>query len=217
MQSSNSGQAGKKNEVSGGISLEDYIYIEAKEKCFEIEVQAHKEFEKAKAEIIQREHNVIKDSFETRYKAKEIEAKIKHSSNITQSRFNKMRERNKDVLRILHHAQVELCQRIQKDSKYYKDILKRLIVQGLIRLMEKQVKVRCLKKDEELVNSVLKECRQQFHDLVKKELAIDGFWVQLELDSENLEIRTLPELDDSQIENQEHQINIQKEEDHKKW
>ena len=43
--------ATKKNEVYAGISLEDYIYIEAKEKCYEIEIKALKEFQRRWSEI----------------------------------------------------------------------------------------------------------------------------------------------------------------------
>ncbi len=46
---------------------------------------------------------------------------------------------------------------IIKDENKYKNLLKSLIVQALIKLMENKVSLRCFKNDIKLVESVLEE------------------------------------------------------------
>eukprot|EP01017_Pseudomicrothorax_dubius_P031920 TRINITY_DN4125_c0_g1_i1.p1 TRINITY_DN4125_c0_g1~~TRINITY_DN4125_c0_g1_i1.p1 ORF type:complete len:272 (-),score=70.90 TRINITY_DN4125_c0_g1_i1:892-1707(-) len=201
-----------------GISLEDYIYIEAKEKCYEVEIKALKEFQKAKEAIVDRESATIRDSFDGRYRAREVEHRIQRSTRINLARLKKMNERNRAVLRILHHAQFELLERITKDREFYSGVLRKLILQGLIRMMEKQVMVRCLPRDVSLVNEIIPSVRQTFHDLVQKELGQRDFWVEIKVDeSSPLEPREIVSLDDdADIEAHNEEITLHKEEDHKK-
>ena len=44
----------------------------------------------------------------------------------------------------------------------YKKLLKSLIVQGLVKLMEPVVSVRCLKRDVDLVRSVLSDAENEY-------------------------------------------------------
>jgi V-type H+-transporting ATPase subunit E len=57
-------------------SLEDYVFLEAKERCYEIEIKALKEFEKEKARILEKEKESINEDFEKKLRAKEAEYKM---------------------------------------------------------------------------------------------------------------------------------------------
>ena len=66
---------GPENELPA-ISLEDYLYMEAKEKTFEIEIKSQKEFEKAKNEVVLKSIDGIKDYFEIEMRKKEAERRM---------------------------------------------------------------------------------------------------------------------------------------------
>mmetsp|Transcript_125002 Transcript_125002/g.186698 ORF Transcript_125002/g.186698 Transcript_125002/m.186698 type:complete len:82 (+) Transcript_125002:322-567(+) len=56
-----------------------------------------------------------------------------------------------------------------KNDSSYKIILKQLIIECLIKLMEKKVSLRCLRKDEKLVESILGDAISEFSKLIKDE------------------------------------------------
>jgi V-type H+-transporting ATPase subunit E len=76
------------------ISLSDYVLQEAREKCFEIEVKAFKQFEKEKNIILEKEKAVIKDETDAKLRSKHQEEKIKHSALVNKCRLHKMQSRN---------------------------------------------------------------------------------------------------------------------------
>jgi hypothetical protein len=75
---------------------------------------------------------------------------------------------------VLAHLKSEL----QSKDKF-KKLIKELIVQvlathqGLIRLMEEDVKLRCRTEDTDVVRSVLKEAAGEYADFLKKETGLD--------------------------------------------
>jgi len=74
-----------------------------------------------------------------------------------------------------------LVEKLYKESKHrlvekignhssYKELLKNLIVQGLIKLMEPEVTVRCRKSDIALVESVFESAIEDYKAVMKKEV-----------------------------------------------
>ncbi len=55
--------------------LKDYLYLEAKEKAFEIEIEARKQFETKKIALIQEERKRIDELYERRDTVRETEYK----------------------------------------------------------------------------------------------------------------------------------------------
>ncbi len=56
-----------------------------------------------------------------------------------------------------------------KDKKLYKDVLTKLIVQSLIKLLEGEVNIVCKKEDFDLVKSILADAKSQFVTLMKEQ------------------------------------------------
>mmetsp|Transcript_14161 Transcript_14161/g.10213 ORF Transcript_14161/g.10213 Transcript_14161/m.10213 type:complete len:106 (+) Transcript_14161:276-593(+) len=52
----------------------------------------------------------------------------------------------------------------------YKELLKNLMVQALIKLMEREVTVRCRKSDENLVKDVISSALDEYYAILKKEV-----------------------------------------------
>jgi V-type H+-transporting ATPase subunit E len=48
------------------------------------------------------------------------------------------------------------------DPAVYKVLMKKLILQGMIKLLETSVELKCLQKDIRLVESLIPECEQEF-------------------------------------------------------
>lgn len=57
-------------------TLEDYVFLEAKERTYEIEIKALKEFEKEKARLFEKERQVIIEDFDKKLRQKEAEYKM---------------------------------------------------------------------------------------------------------------------------------------------
>lgn len=56
--------------------LSDYVYLEAKEKAFELEIEARKAFELKKQEVIASKMEKIESDFQKKLEAKETEYKM---------------------------------------------------------------------------------------------------------------------------------------------
>lgn len=69
-----------------------------------------------------------------------------------------------------------------------KDALKNLIVQGLTRLLEKNIIIRCKQEDSDLINSLLSSCAEEFNAILRQELKRESdFKVKLEVSPQYLE------------------------------
>ena len=73
---------------------------EAREKCFEIEVKAFKQFEKEKKIIVDKEKQNIQDEVSNKYKKKVQQEKIKHSALVNSCRMKKMQSRNQALMKV---------------------------------------------------------------------------------------------------------------------
>ncbi len=69
---------------------------------------------------------------------------------------------------LVEETKTALVEKI-KDKKLYKDVLTKLIIQGLIKLLETEVNIVCKKEDVELVKSILQEAKSQFVSLMKEQ------------------------------------------------
>ncbi len=67
----------------------------------------------------------------------------------------------------LKRTVIERLSGIEKNPGYEK-LLINLIVQGLVRLQEERVQIRCRKVDEPIVSKILQEASKVYKDLVKK-------------------------------------------------
>ena len=81
-----------------------------------------------------------------------------------------MRTVNELVERIYADAKKKIAEKLKNDQNTYKELLKNLIVQGLIKFMEPEVHVRCRKSDLKLVQSVIAQAENEYKALMKKEV-----------------------------------------------
>lgn len=90
-----------------------------------------------------------------------------------------------------HEIKQRLIEKL-KDKSAKKQALKKLIVQvgcshkGIIRLLEKNIVIRCMKEDKDLITGMLDECKAEFNEFLKKEMNRE-FNVNLEVSDAFLE------------------------------
>ncbi|KAL7594638.1 V-type proton ATPase subunit E [Lactuca sativa] len=142
-----------------------FIRQEADEKANEISVSAEEEFNIEKLQLVEAEKKKIRQEYERKQKQVEVRKKIEYSMQLNASRIKvlqaqddlvtAMREdASKDLLNVSHHH--------FKHQHNYEALLKALIVQGLLRLKEPSVLLRCRKEDLHKVESVLHSAKEEY-------------------------------------------------------
>ena len=91
------------------------------------------------------------NDYKVRLQQDEIKLKIQRSAAENNSRISKMRTVNGLIEKLYHDARIKMVAKQQSDPAQYKELLKNLIVQGLIKLMEGEVHIRCRKSDLKIV------------------------------------------------------------------
>ncbi len=91
-----------------------------------------------------------------------VAEKIFKSRKTNECRMSEMKVRFDMIEKIEEETKTKLkSQRADKNG--YKALLKQLIKQGLIKLLEEDVEIRCLKEDEPLVREVMGVCEREFN------------------------------------------------------
>ena len=134
-----------------------FIEQEANEKAEEIDAKAEEEFNIEKGRLVQQQRQKILEFYEKKEKQVELQRKIQASNSLNQSRLTCLKAREDHIRHVLDEARANLS-KISGDSARYPAILKGLIMQGLLQLLEKELVLRCRQKDEHLVEQLLPEC-----------------------------------------------------------
>ena len=79
---------------------------------------------------------------------------------------------------MIERVQEEAKNRLRKQAESpeeYRTLLKNLITQGLIKLVEEDVEIRCMRSDERLVSELMSECQSEFNEtcVTSTKLTID--------------------------------------------
>ena len=122
-------------------SMIQFINNHGKEQADQLRREAEQEFTIECEKIIGAEKDRLDKIFEARLEQERVEMKIKKSKAMNTQRIRKMVERNKWAEESFKETQEKLIERMQDDQDEYKELLKNLIVQALIKLMEVNVKV----------------------------------------------------------------------------
>ena len=84
---------------------------------------------------------------------------IEKSTKINSTRLTKMKERNECILNVKREAKDHLLKSVVSPEKFaYKQAMKSLIVQGMIKLIEPDVLLKVRKEDLNLVKELVPEC-----------------------------------------------------------
>jgi len=147
-----------------------FIIREAHDKANEINVTAEEEKNIEKQRIVQEEKIKITKEYERKEKQEETKKKIQESNEKNQSRLKILKARE-EALDQIYHETVQRLNHIS-ESADYKDLLKNLIVQGLMRLGEPVVSVSVREVDAKLAESVLNSAAELYHKKTNKTVSL---------------------------------------------
>jgi len=150
-------------------NMRNFIIKEAEEKRDEIIQSAKSDFTVSKNDIFQEERLKIISEFERRAKQMESEQKIKYSNMHNQARLKVLSARE-EIISALRDETKHRLNEVSKAGPQYQQLLKELIVQGLLKLSEKEVLVKCREADEEMVSNVLQEAASEYKALSKQDV-----------------------------------------------
>jgi len=160
-----------------------FIHQEAKEKAEEIRVKTEAEFMAEKLSIQTEASLAIREEYERKRKDRQIAKRIERSKKLNDSRVETMRARDSKVNQ-LNQAVLQKLADISK-NKQYRELLKFLLVQGIMTLLEENITVKCRKEDEAVVTGLFDESVKYFQEYMEKETGVVPP-VKLKLHSEYL-------------------------------
>lgn len=160
-----------------------FIMQEAKEKAEEIRVKTEKEFMADKLSIETQQNVIIRQEHEKMKKQALIQKKIEKSKKSAESRFAVMRARN-DRMVELKEAVIKRLATVGK-GKQYKDLIRYLIAQGLMTIMENKVRLRVRKEDLDIVKSELPVALDMYKKAMSEACGVTPN-CQVEIDTEFL-------------------------------
>ena len=125
------------------FELKRVMRQEAHEKAFEIKVISQRMFEKEKANIEKQGRKNVDLNVDKKRRELQTDMNIKRSTKINKSRMKKMSERNKLMKELVDEVLSRLSSELaDPENPEYREVLKKLLIQGMIKLMEKQVLVK---------------------------------------------------------------------------
>lgn len=137
-----------------------FIIQEAQEKCKEIKLKTDTEFNLEKSTLI---HNgKIKVNEEYAQKEKDLQSaqRVSASASTATARVRKMKDRDDLLQKLKGEILAKLAKVCKSDA--YPALLKKLIVQGLIKIEEPEVEVAVRPEDKAIVMRVLPEAIQEY-------------------------------------------------------
>ena len=146
-----------------------YIEEETRKKVNNINKEAEKEAELEKALVIKPEKQKIAKKIEKELEDYKTKMKIAQSQKMNKLRLEKLKTKIDCVNDVFEEAKIQLSNKIKNNPEEYKKMLKDLLIQGFIRLLDDKINVLCKKEDFELVKSLLDEAKNEFLEKMKKE------------------------------------------------
>jgi vacuolar-type H+-ATPase subunit E/Vma4 len=180
--------------------LKDYLFLEAKEKAFEIEIESRNNYKTIKNANVQEEKKKLNERYQNDNNLKETTYKQARSKLINQTRTENLIARNKALVKLLNKTQVTLLKKCKSDSQYYSKLLKDLIFQGMVKMMEDEIIIFCLQRDKLLIQDILPDCVKRFEEITERQLGQKRS-VKLTISNKNyLEERMIPNLTEMKLE-----------------
>lgn len=171
-------------EASSQVTqMKEFILNEAKDKAEEIDAKALQEFSIEKFKIVNLTKEKVREEYRKKVKQLETQHAIARSTAINRSRLEKIKKRQDMIAEVANQAKTALAEKLKSEAAN-KDFITKLIVQGLLMLLEDEVQVRCRAQDDALVSGCLQTASQQYSAVILKETgAIKN--VKVTLDKEN--------------------------------
>lgn len=148
----------------------NFILQEAHEKANEIRVKTEHDFNLEKQTLVHEAKLSIQDEFSKKEKDREVQERIARSTEVGECNVKKMKIRD-DLLNTLVKDAGTKCGMVARGQNY-SQLVQKLIVQGLIKIEEMDVKVYCRKEDTAVVKQVLDSAVAEYVEILKRESGV---------------------------------------------
>jgi V-type H+-transporting ATPase subunit E len=145
----------------------NFILQEAQEKANEIRIKTEHDFNLEKQLLVHNSKLKIQEEFKQKYHDREIQERIQKSTVIGESRVKKMRARENMLQEMLREGEDLLLQ--QSSQREYATLLKKLIVQAMIKIEEPTVEIFCRNEDLNLVKQMLENVIADYSSVLLEE------------------------------------------------
>lgn len=146
----------------------DYIKSDCANKCNQIKKDGEMEAAKEKSKMLDPEKEKIQRKIIKELDEFKVKVKITESQKKNKLRLEKLKLKIELVNSVVDEAKEALVQKL-KDRASYKQVLMKLIIQGLIKLLESEVNIICKKEDIDLIKGVVEEAKKEFTKLMHEQ------------------------------------------------
>mmetsp|Transcript_73557 Transcript_73557/g.195518 ORF Transcript_73557/g.195518 Transcript_73557/m.195518 type:complete len:234 (-) Transcript_73557:72-773(-) len=143
-----------------------FILSEATDKANEIQKKGEEEFSIEVHRLITEQKEKVRQTYERKAKQIETQYAIAKSMAINKQRLEKIKARQEVMGKISGDVREKVAEQM-KSAEKSKPFVVKLIVQGLLMLLEGEVEVRCRECDKALVQSCLKPAEDEYAKLIK--------------------------------------------------
>jgi V-type H+-transporting ATPase subunit E len=109
------------------------------------------DFTVVKEKTIEAEKKRLMEQYEKDVNIAEVNLKIARSAELNRARILKMRKTNELVESLLMKAKIRMAEQISEDQDSYQELLKQLLIQGLIKLIEPRVILKVRESDKDMI------------------------------------------------------------------
>ena len=146
-----------------------YIQQETDKKVQIIKKEAGKDADLEKALLINPEKEKIAKRMEKELEDYKTKMKIAQSQKMNKLRLEKLKVKIDCVNSVFDEAREELINKIKNEPNEYKNVLKNLMIQGFIKLIEENINIICKKEDDNIVCGLVEQAKSEFLEKLKKE------------------------------------------------
>ena len=143
------------------------------DKILEIKISNKRALTEMREKIMNEEKKKIDLKYKKQYDGQYTENKIEVSTAKNQSNLEKMKKKNDLVNKIIEDTLEKIKEFANPNNKEYQNLLKQLIVESMVKLLESTCYLQIRKEDEKYVKSILKECEKNYSNFMKKETSRD--------------------------------------------
>ena len=145
----------------------EFINNQTEARRDEILSLAESESEKERNSIIEKEREKLNNDFEKKIKQTEVKQRIQHSQELSQSRLQLLRAEDAHLQTLMIEVRNKLMQ--IRETKEYQTLIKQLIIQGIKILNDRNITIRCIQKDLDIVKSIVNDIMKD-HPKLKIEI-----------------------------------------------
>jgi V-type H+-transporting ATPase subunit E len=128
-----------------------------------------------KEKTIEAEKKRLMEQYEKDVNVAEVNLKIARSAEMNRARILKMRKTNEIVESLLSASKLKMAEKLAEDRDSYAELLKSLLIQGLIKLIEPRVVLKIRKSDADLIDSIIEDAVVQYKALMIDQVkALEG-------------------------------------------